>query len=87
MIELNDEQRQQLDSGKVLPILDPQSAKRYVILRQDVYERVCRLLYDDAESTDAELRQRLALSAAENGWHEPGMDAYDRYDVGIIGRI
>jgi hypothetical protein len=45
-----------------------------------VYDRVCRLLYDDAELTHDELRQQLARSAKENGWNEPGMEDYDRYD-------
>jgi hypothetical protein len=32
------------------------------------------------ESTEDELRQMLARSAAANGWDEPAMEAYDRYD-------
>ena len=31
--------------------------------------------------TDAELRSRLAQSAAANGWNEPEMDDYDHYDA------
>jgi hypothetical protein len=80
MIELTDEQRQLLESGKAVEIADPQNAQRYVVLRKDVYERVQRLLYDDSEWTEDELRLQLARSAKENGWEEPGMDAYDRYD-------
>ena len=38
------------------------------------------LLYDDSEWTDEELRLQLARSAQDNGWNEPGMEAYDRYD-------
>lgn len=80
MIELTDEQRQQLENGKAVEITDPQTAQRYVILQKEVYERVQRLLYDDSEWTDDELRFHLARSAGENGWHEAGMDDYDRYD-------
>ena len=80
MIELTEEQRQLLESGKVVEVTDPQTAQRYVVLRKDVYERVQRLLYDDSEWTEDELRLQLARSAKENGWEEPGMDAYDRYD-------
>jgi hypothetical protein len=36
------------------------------------------LAYD--EPTDDELRLLLARSAEANGWNEPEMDAYDRYD-------
>ena len=80
MIELTEEQRQLLERGKVVEVTDPQTAQRYVVLRQDVYERAQRLLYDDSEWTEDELRLQLARSAKENGWEEPGMDAYDRYD-------
>jgi hypothetical protein len=80
MIELTDEQRQQLDSGKAVDISDAQSSQRYVILRKDVYDQVCRLICDASEWTDDELRLQLARSAKESGWDEPGMDAYDRYD-------
>jgi hypothetical protein len=80
MIELTEEQRQQLESGKAVDVSDPSTAQHYVLLRKDVYERVCHLLYDDSEWTQEELRLMLARSAKENGWEEPGMDAYDRYD-------
>ena len=80
MIELTDEQRQQLENGKAVDVTDPQTAQLYVILRKDVYERVRHLLYDDSEWTEDELRLHLARSAKENGWEEPGMDDYDRYD-------
>ena len=75
MIEFTEEQRQFLESGKVVEVTDPQTAQRYVVLRKDVYERVQRLLYDDSEWTEDELRLQLARSAKENGWEELGMDA------------
>jgi hypothetical protein len=80
MIELTQEQRQQLESGKAVDVTDPHTAQCYVVLRKDVYERGRHLLYDDSDWTDDELRLQLARSAKDNGWDEPGMDAYDRYD-------
>jgi hypothetical protein len=80
MIDLTDEQRQQLEGGKAIEVADPQTARLYVMLRKDVYERAHALLFDDSEWTEDELRLQLARSAKENGWDEPGMDAYDRYD-------
>jgi hypothetical protein len=80
MIELTEEQRQQLASGRAIDVTDPQTAQPYVILRKDVYERVRHLLYDDSEWTAEELRLQLARSAKDSGWDEAGMDAYDRYD-------
>ncbi len=80
MIELTEEQRQQLESGKAVDVTDPQTAQLYVVLRKDVYERFRHLLYDDSEWMEDELRLLLARSAKENGWDEAVMDAYDRYD-------
>jgi hypothetical protein len=80
MIEFTDEQRQQLESGQAVDFTDPQTARPYVVLRKDVYERVRRLPYDDSEGTEDELRLLLARSVKDNGWDEAGMDAYDRYD-------
>jgi hypothetical protein len=80
MIDLTDEQRRQLESGQAVDVTDPQTAQPYVLLRKEVYERVRNLLYDDSEWTAEEMRQMLARSAEANGWNEPGMDAYDRYD-------
>ena len=40
--------------------------------------RIKGLLYDDSELSHDELRLLLARSAKDNGWEEPGMQAYDR---------
>lgn len=80
MIEITEEQRRQLESGKAVDVTDPRTATPYVVLRKDVYERAQRLLYDDSGWTDDELRLQLARSAQDSGWNEAGMDDYDRYD-------
>ena len=80
MIELTEEQQQKLDSGEAVDVTDPQTSRSYVVVRKDVYERVRNLVYDDSEWTEDELRHQLARSAEGNGWNEPGLDAYDRYD-------
>jgi hypothetical protein len=80
MGELTPEQRRQLDRGEAVTVTDPGTGASFVILRKDVYDRVRALLYDDSEATHDELRAMLARSSAANGWDEPGMDAYDRYD-------
>ena len=85
MIELTDEQRQQLQSGNAVDVVDQQTAQPYVVLRKDIYERVRNLLYDDSEWSDDELLAMLTQSSKDNGWEEPGMDAYDRYEAtGIV---
>ena len=80
MIELTDEERRRLESGQAVEIADAKTAQCYVVLRKDVYDRARHLLFDDSDWTDDDLRLQLARSAKENGWDEPAMDAYDRYD-------
>jgi hypothetical protein len=80
MIELTEEQRRRLQDGKAVDVTDGQTNQAYVLLGREVYERVQRLLYDDSDWTDEELRLLFARSAKDNGWDEPGMDDYDRYD-------
>ena len=79
MIEITEEQRRDLESGKPVDVVDPQTAQRYVVMQKDVFDRRC-MVYDASEWMDDELRFQLARSARENGWDEPGMDDYDRYD-------
>ena len=80
MIELTEEQRQELSVPEPVAI-DPSTKETYVLVRQNVYDRIKGLLYDDGEWTDDELRLLLARSAEANGWNEPGMDDYDHYDA------
>lgn len=80
MIELTEEQRQELRLAEPVAI-DPSSKETYVLVRKSVYERIKGLLYDDSDWTDDELRRLLAGSAQANGWSEPAMDDYDRYDA------
>ena len=61
-------------------VVDPQTQETYVLVRKAVYERMKNLLYDDSETPDDELRLLLARSAAANGWDEPEMADYDKYD-------
>jgi hypothetical protein len=83
MIELTEEERQRLGGGKAVDVTDSQTADIDVVLRKDIYERLQHLLYDDSEWTDDELRLQRARSSKENGWDEPGMEAYDHYDAEV----
>jgi hypothetical protein len=81
MIELTEQQRQALAAGPhPCRVVDPETRQTYVLVPEEEYERTRALRYDDSDWTEDELRQLLARSAAANGWDEPGMDAYDRYD-------
>ena len=48
MIELTEQQRQELNSPEPLAI-DPKTRETYVLVRQDIYQRIRRLLNEDEE--------------------------------------
>lgn len=50
-----------------------------VLVRSEIFDRIRGILGDDW--THEEMRMALARSSKENGWDEPGMDAYDHYDL------
>jgi hypothetical protein len=77
MIELNEQQRQEL-SGPEPRAVDPQTNRTYVLISEEVYQRIKGLI--DEEWDDDTLRAQLARSAEANGWNEPNMDENDRYD-------
>ena len=77
MIELTETQVQAITAaGKTPPVVvDPKTKTPYVLLRQDVYERLTDPEYDDSPWTDEEM-ELLAWEAGKNaGWED--MDEYD----------
>ena len=79
-IELTAEQSQAVFKGDEPTVIDPETKAAYILVPKDVFDRIKRLLYDDSEMTHDEMRMLLARSSKENGWDEPGMEAYDQYD-------
>ncbi len=78
MIELTEQQVQALAAATTPPVVvDPKTKIPYVLLRQDVYERLIDKDYDDSPWTDEEM-ELLAWEAGKHaGWED--MDDYDHY--------
>jgi hypothetical protein len=79
LIELNEQQRQELSAPEPMAI-DPATNTTYVLVREDLYQRIKGILYDAGEWNDESLRSQLAISFQGNGWDYPKMDEYDKYD-------
>jgi hypothetical protein len=79
MIELNKEQRQELDQPGPVQVRDPQTGRIYVLVPADVYERIGMLLEDDASWAEDSFRAALEVFARD-GWDDPRMDVYDALD-------
>ncbi len=67
MIQLTSEQRQELNQPEPAAI-DPETQQIYVLVRQDLYERLRALLADDTVYTTAEMLDRVL--AADDA-HDP----------------
>jgi hypothetical protein len=78
-IELTQDQQKALDAQPgPRTIVDPRTNTTYVLLRTDVYERVCKIVDADFEAEDA--FQAQIESAAAAGWSDSAMDVYDQMD-------
>lgn len=78
MIELSQTQRLELNEDTPR-VLDPQTRKTYVLVSEDVYERIQALIPDAVPLQ--EQRQLLHAAGLRAGWDDPEMDVYDREDV------
>jgi hypothetical protein len=76
MIELTAEQRLELNTD-VPRVIDPQTRTTYVLVNEEVYERLAALLVPD-RLTLAEQQAVLHAAGLRAGWDDPEMDVYDR---------
>jgi hypothetical protein len=78
VVKLTPEQRLELKTDAPR-FIDPETNTTYVLVKEEVYDRLEALLVPD-RLTAAE--QRLVIHAAglRAGWDDPEMDIYDRED-------
>jgi hypothetical protein len=76
MIQLTAEQRLELTADAPRAI-DPETHIRYVLVREEMYERLEALL-TPGRLTDSEQQAALDLAGVRAGWDDPEMDVYDR---------
>jgi hypothetical protein len=76
-IELTREQQQALDARAEDPIrvIDPRTQDRYVLVREEVYEKLQGLIAGD-RLTEDERRAILRGVWRRAGWDDPAMDDY-----------
>jgi hypothetical protein len=75
MIELTPEQSRELSTNS-LRVIDPKTHTRYVLVPEDVYERLEALLVP-GRLTAAEQQTVLRAAGLRAGWDDPEMDVYD----------
>ena len=83
MIELTQAQHDALTQNGGPPrVRDPQTNTTYVLISEEVYERLKNMLYDDSELDIREAYPLMDEVAAKGGWDDPDMDVYDRLPPG-----
>jgi hypothetical protein len=80
MIELTAEQRRELNTDAPR-VIDPETQTRYVLVKEDVYERLEALLVPERLSL-AEQQAALRAAGLRAGWDDPEMNVYDREESG-----
>jgi len=76
MIELTAEQRLELKADAPRAI-DPETQTKYVLVKEDVYERLEALLVPE-RMTLSEQQAALHAAGLRAGWDDPEMGMYDR---------
>jgi hypothetical protein len=73
MIELTEQQVQAITADGKTPavVVDPKTMTRYVLLRQEVYERLMSEAYDDNPWTDEEMELLAWEAGKDAGWEDP----------------
>ena len=78
MIELTEQQRQAVHASEApVRLVDPDTQESFVLVRADVYEQLKGLLGEDFQPSVAYPAVDRAFS---EGWNDPKMDDYDRYE-------
>jgi PHD/YefM family antitoxin component YafN of YafNO toxin-antitoxin module len=78
---LTDQQREELKlrEGSPVAVLDEQSQKVYYLISAEEFDKVRALLVEE-EFQPRQWYPLIAKTAAEAGWSDAAMDAYDHYD-------
>jgi hypothetical protein len=85
MIELTLEQRAFMARDDEIPprVVDPVTHARYVLVREDVYDRVRGLFNPDEDHFVRDLAPHVMQVFGREGWDDPAMDVYNELDPRI----
>jgi hypothetical protein len=78
---ITDQMRQALDAmqGQPVRVVDEKTSLVYYVVSAAQFETI-RALLAEGEFQPQEAYPLIAKTAAEAGWSDPSMDAYDNYD-------
>jgi hypothetical protein len=78
---LTDELARAVEAQGDLPLraVNPATGKHYIVVSEDLYERL-KPLFEHVPLSAVEQQFQLKQVGTRAGWDEPKMDAYDDYD-------
>ena len=84
---LSEQQRQvvEAESGCPVPVVDENNNRVYYLISAELFEKLRPLIAKD-DFQPGELYPLIAQTAADAGWSDPLMDAYDNYDEAYAQR-
>jgi hypothetical protein len=83
MIELTLEQQKSLaqDCGNPPRVADPSTHDKYVLVREEIYERVRQRFQEDDDSQFVRAMTPHVMDVfGRDGWDDPAMDVYNDLD-------
>jgi len=82
MIELTLEQRKAVEGEAESPprVLDPVTQTKYVLVREEVYDKARRLFDADDDDFVRDLAPHVMEIFGRDGWDDPAMDVYNELD-------
>lgn len=82
MIELTLEQRKAVEGEAESParVLDPVTQTKYVLVREELYDRARRLFDADDDAFVRGLTPHVMEVLGREGWDDPAMDMYNELD-------
>jgi len=78
MIELTEEQRQELSGPEPFRMVDPGTQQRYVLIREELYERM-RSIVDEGALDSREVGMLIERAMREYDEDDPLLESYQKY--------
>lgn len=66
--------------GQPIHLADPETKEEYVMISAEAYDRIGKLIYEDAPLTEQEKRSLLIKAGMRAGWDDPEFEVYDELD-------
>jgi hypothetical protein len=78
MIELTEEQRQELTGPQPFRVVDPSTHQRYVLVREEIYERL-RAALDEGALDSRDVGALIERTMREYDADDPLLESYQTY--------